>query len=58
MLWFLIIFGVIWLAGWVVFYFNTSACQQPTLWGKVKSATVLFFVWPIIMVAMASQGDV
>lgn len=58
MIWFLSAFAVIWLCGWVLMYFNTSVYQEPTLWGKIKGAVTLFFVWPIIAMAMANQGDV
>lgn len=58
MIWFLITFGVLWLCGWVMFYFNTSAHQEPTLWGKMKMAALLFFIWPLICWEMANHGDI
>lgn len=58
MIWALIAFGVLWLAGWVFMFFSTSASQEPSLWGKVKSGFILLFLWPIICWEMASHGDV
>jgi hypothetical protein len=48
---FLTIFGVIWLCGWIASYFETSACQEPTLAKKIFAALQLLFVWPIIACA-------
>lgn len=58
MIWFLGTFGVLWIAGWVLMFFSTSASQEPTLWEKVKSAFILFFLWPLVCWEMANHGDV
>lgn len=54
MKWVLSAFAVIWIVGWIALCSQTLSFQ-PTLFGKVKGATLLFFIWPIVVIAAANE---
>lgn len=57
MIWFLIAFGVLWVAGWFITVMSLSPLQN-SLWSKVKMMAVMFFLWPILLWALANHGDI
>lgn len=46
MKWFAILFGAVWIAGWIATLRNTQAGDGAKLWQRILGPVVLFFVWP------------
>lgn len=48
MKWVAILFGCLWVAGWVATLYETSPRVDAKLWQRIIGPLALFFLWPMI----------
>jgi hypothetical protein len=53
--WVFSLFAAVYLAGWVASYFETSICQEPSIWRRVWLMLISLFAWPYVAWSMMRQ---
>lgn len=56
MVWLAYGFGALWIFGFAMCVGEIDLGK--TVWSKIKRIVMLFFIWPIIVIAIINQGDV